>query len=399
MNENVERLRKSRKQLYEEVWARPVVKVAADYGVSDVAVKKWCKKLGIPTPGLGYWAKVQHDKKVETTPLPDISDEQLRRCGYVISNRKANLTDTVEADLVDPAIEAERDPRNRIVVSPFDDELHCLVLKSMDIASHTEPGENGIIDVVAPGVVPIRVASENLPRAYRILSAVLFAAQERGFGLSVGLGEERTVFLVVNSETLSIEIGESVDRVQRPLTPKQEKEKERSPWLYRYPTYDYKPTGRLKLKVVTRNSMTCRTTWSDTKRKVLEDSLNSFMISLIKASYGIKQRRLESEQREREWAERRRIEELARRQAEFRKKRADDLLGKAEAWHRAEDLREYIHAIERRATGDGIDQDSDLRQWLDWARDYIATIDPLMEGASNGVLYAPKIERSFSWRR
>jgi hypothetical protein len=35
-----------------------MTKVAADLGVSDVAVKKICDKHRIPVPGRGYWAKI-----------------------------------------------------------------------------------------------------------------------------------------------------------------------------------------------------------------------------------------------------------------------------------------------------------------------------------------------------
>jgi hypothetical protein len=47
-----------RKKLYQEVWAEPVKIVAWRYGVSDVALAKTCRKLAIPLPGRGYWARL-----------------------------------------------------------------------------------------------------------------------------------------------------------------------------------------------------------------------------------------------------------------------------------------------------------------------------------------------------
>lgn len=41
------------------VWKKPVLQIAKDLGVSDVAVKKHCKKLGISTPSRGYWSGVK----------------------------------------------------------------------------------------------------------------------------------------------------------------------------------------------------------------------------------------------------------------------------------------------------------------------------------------------------
>ena len=44
-----------RTQLYEQVWSKPMIKLAAEYGLSDNGVRKICKKLNIPLPKSGYW--------------------------------------------------------------------------------------------------------------------------------------------------------------------------------------------------------------------------------------------------------------------------------------------------------------------------------------------------------
>jgi len=38
------------------------LKIAKLFGVSDVAVGKWCKSSGIPKPSPGFWAKVEAGK-------------------------------------------------------------------------------------------------------------------------------------------------------------------------------------------------------------------------------------------------------------------------------------------------------------------------------------------------
>jgi len=65
------------KEPYEKVWSRPVHTLAKEYGISDVGLKKICKRRDIPTPGLGYWAKVAHGRKtVRRVPLPPAKPEQ-----------------------------------------------------------------------------------------------------------------------------------------------------------------------------------------------------------------------------------------------------------------------------------------------------------------------------------
>jgi hypothetical protein len=44
----------SREDLYELVWSKPIVELAKDFGISDVAFAKRCRKLGVPVPGRGY---------------------------------------------------------------------------------------------------------------------------------------------------------------------------------------------------------------------------------------------------------------------------------------------------------------------------------------------------------
>jgi hypothetical protein len=64
----------NREELYQKVWAVPMRKVARDYGVSDVALAKTCKKLLIPVPGCGYWAKRFAGRDVPMQPkLPVVS--------------------------------------------------------------------------------------------------------------------------------------------------------------------------------------------------------------------------------------------------------------------------------------------------------------------------------------
>lgn len=64
----------TRSELYDLVWKEPVIHVAKRFGVSDVALRKTCIKHNIPTPPLGYWAKLAHGKKVRQTPLPPLKD-------------------------------------------------------------------------------------------------------------------------------------------------------------------------------------------------------------------------------------------------------------------------------------------------------------------------------------
>src|SRR5262245_2712106 len=65
----------SRKELYDLIWSTPAVTLAASFGISSVAVAKRCKRLNIPRPSRGCWAKIEGGKAPKKVPLPPQVDE------------------------------------------------------------------------------------------------------------------------------------------------------------------------------------------------------------------------------------------------------------------------------------------------------------------------------------
>jgi len=66
-----------REELYDLVWSFPMTKLAKRFGLSDQGLAKKCKKHNIPRPPMGYWAKLEHGKRVKKTPLPSNTDHVL----------------------------------------------------------------------------------------------------------------------------------------------------------------------------------------------------------------------------------------------------------------------------------------------------------------------------------
>jgi len=58
-----------RKTLYDQVWSQPVQVVAKSYGVSGVALARTCRKLHVPVPPRGYWARIRTRPEGEKTAL------------------------------------------------------------------------------------------------------------------------------------------------------------------------------------------------------------------------------------------------------------------------------------------------------------------------------------------
>jgi ankyrin repeat protein len=67
-----ERVRLSREELFERVWAKPVDTVAKECGMSGRGLKKVCERLSVPVPPRGYWARVSAGKPVRRMKLPPL---------------------------------------------------------------------------------------------------------------------------------------------------------------------------------------------------------------------------------------------------------------------------------------------------------------------------------------
>lgn len=93
--------RPTREELHDMVWRMPTTKIAEFFGVSDVAVRKWCVSYGIDKPPRGYWAKHYSDEEMyevpERIPPSDISDYCPRRWQRMFSDEDIRRIRTSKA--------------------------------------------------------------------------------------------------------------------------------------------------------------------------------------------------------------------------------------------------------------------------------------------------------------
>src|SRR5438445_1680723 len=80
-----------REELYRKVWEQPLLKVGEEYGVSAVALRKACRKLSVPVPGRGHWAKLAHGHEgVKKPPLPKRDKAPVTYCSPVVQKKRTN---------------------------------------------------------------------------------------------------------------------------------------------------------------------------------------------------------------------------------------------------------------------------------------------------------------------
>ena len=387
----------SREALYEEVWSDPVTVVAPRYGLSDVGLVKICKKLGIPVPGRGYWAKVKAGRPTRKVPLPSLATGTRMPSGPIpLSDQEAAL----RAKVHDALLRTQQSQPTISVPSDLADP-HPLVQAAAVRLRQRDGWDHPACMRSAPKeVLDLQVTRNSLDRALRLMDTLLKAIVASGFTARVD-AEKGETLLVGGGTTLTISIVEQVTRTSHTPTRAEVRARDRYYDSFRsgarggcpdIPQFDWTPTGRLTLTV---GSWPSRK-WNDTERSLIDARLSGIVAAIVGLAEAKRAREEEEERRRRAYEE-----ELARYKAqvlarndEHRKLRA--LFRDASRLQRANRLREFIAAVENRARRNG-ELTPEKQQWIEWASAKADWLDPLVR-RSDPILDTPEPEAPSYWR-
>lgn len=375
-----------RSELYEAVWKEPVRDVAARYGVSGVALGKICRKLKVPLPGRGHWARVRVGQAIRTPPLPSLPDGA---ADSIVRERFRTPN---------PAIARPQPVPNGppIVVAATLHNPHGLVSTTSKLLRGRK-AQDGLVRCRTQECLDIAVAPASVGRALRLMNALIRALEKAGLRVEVTrplTWEERSrtdhaelpdnvTRVLVSGEWIEFGITER-RTVTRPVPepPSTLRGRELEVWLSRNePRRQLVPNGLLDLSMKNGQSMGLRTQWNDGKHQRLEDCLGHFVAHLDPLAAAIKRRREEWEQarREQQEEEARRFERERRRREEMERVRV--FQEELDRWRLARDVREYIAEV--RALSGTVRDDSGglhlLEDRLTWAEAFAERIDPLTE--------------------
>ena len=335
-------IRYGRAKLYEEVWIEAVTNVAKRYGISDVALRKICKKLAVPLPPLGYWARVAARRKPPTPSLPKYSGPaEIVRQRYVSD-------EPVEPDpehLV-ARREFETRPENQIVVSETLDMPHPLVAATERAFRKPKRRNLGHQPITAQRALDISVSETSLPRALRIMDALVKGLDARDMPLRIEPDGKRRTCLTLQGQVLAIRLVENTSRTERDPTEKERQKIKRYGHTYLPDRYSYQPTGALKLGIIGHYHGELRKVVADGKHQRVEQLLNEFVVKIEAEAVRRKRHEEHLERQRRLWEEqaRRRREREERKSKEIERLKA--LEEEVSNWKRAEEIRAYVAAVE-----------------------------------------------------
>jgi hypothetical protein len=101
-----------RKELYEKVWLQPLRTLAVEYGISDVALGKICRKLQMPVPGPGHWTKIQCGHQIPRPPFPAGKDLPILLRPTVEPKTPLLAEDLAKLEVIHRILDPVRSPSN-----------------------------------------------------------------------------------------------------------------------------------------------------------------------------------------------------------------------------------------------------------------------------------------------
>ncbi len=352
----------TRVELYDRIWETPAIKLAQELGISDVALAKICKKLNVPKPPPGYWARLKFGQKVSKTALPTLT-----------KNVATEATIDPEKHTFNAPFPkaAKAKTTGMIAVAETLQGCHPIISQTRRSMEEQKVDSTGLVQMPwMRFVLPIDVSRAQTSRALRIMDALLKALESRG-GAFVKDKERPQMKLMFGPDVVAFRMFEIVDKRLRPTKPGQV--------VWDYEKWNCSPTGRLKFQILETHPVGGRKSWADCTVYKLEEKLADIVEWLLAAGEGAKQARLERD----EWN--RRYELERKRMAEEERKRQiemafrEDLERQASSWMKAQNLRAFVKACEEqlRAKGSPLFTEMGETQWLAWARRHADQIDPL----------------------
>ncbi|MBB2768257.1 UNVERIFIED_ORG: flagellar biosynthesis/type III secretory pathway chaperone [Rhizobium esperanzae] len=375
-----------RDHLYELVWAVPVVKLAKEQGISDVAFAKTCKLHNIPLPPRGHWAKIEAGKKVFQQPLPERALGMPREVSF--AGDRWNYYGPTPTNLVE--LELRPPPPFEEPISIVRGKLEKKVKKiavARDMAM-AHPVIRKLLEADAPRRQKYLAATYKSrydqpyfdspfeQRRLRLLNALFLCLEKFDARVSSSGKNPHEFGVRVGLTSLTISIDD----------PKVE----RASW-YSSSEITKSASSPLAVKIDRGGQIDgVQTTWIEDQKTRLDGSLTDVAINVLLAGEQLCRAREVSHY---EWLVKRRADLIAKvkrekdeaekaareRRIREEEERVKRLLGEARALNEAQEIRKYVESVrEINSRSEDPVADEQIEKWCLWALEQADRIDPVL---------------------
>jgi len=360
----------TREALYDLVWEQPMMRLAKRFGVSGNGLAKICRRLDIPYPPRGHWAKMAAGKKVVVTALPPAGPR---------------LTDQVtitpwpgeraaQASEVSAALAAASTAKPPLAVCERLAKPHTIIAKWLEDHERRTRDARAERESWRRQMMMPAAFTDVDRRRHRILDALLKSLEREGIALS---DEGRWQLTAKRgSDDIEFQLRERFKQVRREPTADEKR------WdSSRKFVQELQATGTLLFEIKTYLPSGLTRTWRETETKSMEEALPSIVQTMLAAFPLLEKRRLEREEESRRYQlaeERRRAAERERQLEDSRWRRFLEFVGD---WRDVKRARDFIAALKaQQFDGSELVAGRSVADWLAWAEIQLSERDPLNWG-------------------
>ena len=348
----------SREELYERIWSSPMTQVAAELGISDVALAKRCKKLNVPKPPVGYWAKIAAGQ----TPTKQVLPAEPKPIEYEPLDAPIPGTLPVPASLL---------------------QLHPMAMELKSLLRAAIPDTDQRLKVEDRTVPRVTVSKALIEPAVKALHVIVTTVEARGIFYCQSRSKYDVAYFEKGHDRLNLTIEEATAMVTRaPTAP--EKRHPTARWQTQFPEL----SGKLSISISAERHAARPKTWTESDKLPLEEVLAKVVQAICKHYSDLEREHAQTMERHRKESEAYDIQQQEERKQQHAASleatahtRAEDLLKAAEWWRLHQVTTGFIDECEQRwrSISSG-ELTAEQQAWLIWARESADAMSPFESG-------------------
>ncbi len=342
----------TREELYNLVWMQSMLALSKKYDISDVGLRKMCRRNDIPVPPGGHWQKIKFGKKSPRLKLPaTTSSKEIIR--LQIRTEKSEAEKTADQIIDDPTLHI-RIPDQLI-------KPDKLIVEAREALSSKDRYDRYDSFRTSEGdTLDIRGSDNFIPRCLRLMDTVIKTLKSRGHEIKIENSSYKPgTYVYFGEEKVQIYLRERMKRVTTNDG--------------HYNRYDMVPSGSLFFRVDGDSAQEFRD-----GTRTLEEQYPDIILKIELEGRKLIAKKIELKKY---WAiqeaKRKKEEELEKRQH----KEAQDLikmLVNFNRWQKTQQLREYLDELEKKTILEN-KHTEDFKSWLKRAREKADWLDPMIE--------------------
>ena len=364
----------TREQLYERVWTTPLVQLAQEFGITDVAIAKTCKRLNVPTPPRGYWAKLAAGQQPRKSPLPKAPIVEQRQGLAAETAKQLHSANPPTEVLAIQKLERIELPADNRSLHPVARELRTALLAAT-------PGQDGKLHINDRIDVPsVSVSKKAVDAVTRSFDAILSELETRGVEFRKFRGKYGHPSFHCGRYPTSLSIEELIETIKREPNA-QEKRRPSSEWQLT----SQQPSGRFRFSLGTdryysRSSDITLIQKSDVSLEEITaqviEKIWDFFVSSEKAHLESEERWKQDQAKEKIRREEEKKEQHQQTLEDIANRRRENLIRAAQWWRLHNATADFVNHCEQRWNSESGTLTPAQETWLAWARSNLTALSP-----------------------